>query len=210
MATKRPKFPEIRVWIICGNFNERTQRTLCAINRGIINLSFRQFTTWNRTSRRLYRYFFYKVSEMTSTTRQDPFHVDSWNLRFQTLVRELRRRNGDYRRRWQRRIFQILELWYQRGIVPPKARHPGWQTCAQVLTSASHWKRRQPIKFGAGATWTNVLWRAAHLNKRKPAKTYDLSWQITYKIIAANRFRERKHGWMSAFTRICLKWPAQS
>lgn len=201
MATKRSKFPEIRCWIICGNFNERTRRLLTTIKRANSQSIPPQYKTWNQTSRRLYRYFFYQITEIKPKSGQVQPLSDDWNLRFQALVRELRRRNGDYRRQWQRRIFQILELWHKVRIAPPAKRIPAWQTCAQILTSANRWKRRQPLLQLTKPAWTNVLWRAAHLNKRKPTKMYDLSWQVTYRILAANRFRERMHGWGDVVSR---------
>lgn len=209
MATKRPKFPEIRCWTICGNFNERTHRRLMQIRRDIANPIQRQFITWNQTSRRLYRYFFYRLTEIKPTPAQEQPPSDIWGLRFQALVRELRRRNGDYQRQWQRRIFQILELWHKTALSTQARRNAAWQTRAQILTSTSYWKRRQPALNPSLQTWINVLWRAAHLNQRKSIQRYDSAWQVTYRIIVATRFRGRNLGWMNALTRICLKWPAQ-
>lgn len=204
MATKRPKFPEIRAWVLCNNFNQRTIRIQSELQK---EADFRrplQFVTWNQTSRRLYRYFFYKVNEVPSPGRARGI-ASPWGLRIQALIRELRRRNGDYRRRWQRRIFQILELWQKTTGAPANKRNPAWQTCAQILTSANHWRRRSNASEKS-QTWTNALWRAVHLNKRTRRVTQSGVWQTVYRTIAANRFRRRIHGWRSTATRLGTKW----
>lgn len=201
MATKRPKFPETRAWVLCNNFNQRTLRTQSEMQK---EADFRrplQFVTWNQTSRRLCRYFFYKVNEVPSPGRARGI-ASPWGLRIQGLIRELRRSNGDYRRRWQRRIFQILELWQKTTGAPANKRDPAWQTCAQMLTSANHWRRRQSTASEKSRTWTNVLWRAAHLNKRKSKKDPDPLWQVKFRIIMATHFRTRTLGWDRTHNRI--------
>lgn len=202
MATKRPKFPETRAWVLCNNFNQRTTRVQMELRKWAAQKPTPQFTTWNQTSRRVYRYLFYRIREASRFKPKSVGIASPWNLRIQGLIRELRRRNGDYHRRWQRWIFQILELWHKTAAVPPNKRDPAWQTCAQILTSANHWRRRQPAASENAQTWTHVLWRAAHLNNRKSDKVPDSAWQVRYRIIVATHFRTRTLGWDRTHNRI--------
>lgn len=200
MATRRQRFPETRAWVICNNFNERVVRAKKKLFSQKILRHQRPQPAWNQTARRIYRYVFYQIRETTLLDRRPVAPGSPWGLRIQGLIRELRRRNGDYRRRWQRRIFQILEVWSK-----PAKQHTidkAWQSCAQILTSANHWRRRirsTPVK---PLTWTNVLWRAIHLNERKANPVEKPDWQVRYRVIAATRFRNRTLGWDRTYNQI--------
>ncbi|AFM14211.1 hypothetical protein Turpa_3577 [Turneriella parva DSM 21527] len=201
MASQSRKFPETRAWGICNNFNQRIIRVQAVRRKRARQEPVRQFTTWNLTSRRLYRYFFYKIHEVPPSTRIRAKR-SPWTLRIQGLIRELRRRNGDYRRRWQRRIFQVLELWSRSAKTLRQKRDDAWQTRMQILISANYWLRRQGTKPAGPQTWTNVLWRAAHLKQRKSEKAPESAWQVRLRIIAATRFRTRTQGWNRTHNRI--------
>lgn len=201
MATKRLKFPETRAWVLCNNFNQRTLRIQNEIRKKTDRRLPLQFVTWNQTARKLYRYFFYQITE-TSPRQNLTTFASPWTLRIQGLIRELRRRNSDHRRLWQRRVFQILEVW----SAPVKASRPridqAWQTCAQILTSANHWCPRLKSPSIEMQSWTNVLWRAAHLNHRTRRRKSDPAWQVTYRIICTFKFRSRGINWNKAFARV--------
>lgn len=198
MALKHLKFPETRAWVICHNFNQRSTRIIRDRQRSkSVNVIHSLF--WNQASRRIYRYFFYRTFEASRQSKSSAIS-SPWALRIQGLIRELRRRSRDYRELWRRRIFQILEVLSQ--IPKPPSIDPAWQSCAQILTAPNNWRRRYRSVSLKPPTWTNVMWRAAHLNTRTQNPVQKPDWQVRYRIIAATSFRKRALGWNRTYVRI--------
>ncbi|AFM14180.1 hypothetical protein Turpa_3545 [Turneriella parva DSM 21527] len=195
-----PKFLETRAWVICNNFNQRSTRFLGAPQRSKSrNIIHRQ--AWNQTSRRIYRYFFYRTNEASGQPKSSGV-PSPWALRIQGLIRELRRRGSDGRQLWQRRIFQILEVWSYNPRPRQPAANAAWQICSGILTAANHWRRRSRNVLKGIPTWTNVLWRVAWLNRRTAISKDRPDWQVRYRIIVSTSFRNRALGWNRTYHRI--------
>ncbi len=208
MATKRSAFPDLRLWIIVNNLNQRVHRTFA--HQGSRSPQFLRQKTWNHAARRMRRYLLLQLesapvpSSLKANARRNPDQIPgAWKLHLAMLVRTLRRQSHERESRWQRRIFQILDSDCPHIKPNQSHRSRAWQVCFQILTSHNHF-----LKLASDSnqpkpeqTWQHTLWRIAHLKKRITA---DIAippiWAICFRIILADSLRSRSHGWYKRFT----------
>jgi hypothetical protein len=209
MGTMPHAFPDIRIWIIVNNLNQRVHRA-----REWPPVS-KPRKSWNQASRRMRRYLLHRF-ESTSTPRLLATRLRNakqiptqWKLNMAMLIRSLRRNSHELESRWQRRIFQILETGSSFPKPKVSYRSRAWQVCFQVLTSHNHFRKPASVSITRPAepTWQHTLWRAGHLKKRAMRATViPPSWAICFCIVLADNLRSRTHGWHKRLTNIlqCL------
>lgn len=214
MATKRPAFPDLRIWIIVTNLNQRVHRTVARQDSQSLQTLHAQ-KSWNQAARRMHRYLLHRF-ESTSTPRfpaTRPRNNEKiptpWKLNLSMLIRFLRRQSHELESRWQRRIFQILEVGFAHPKPKQSYRSRAWQVCFQVLTSHNHFRKPTSVSdlCPAEQTWQHALWRTGHLKKRTiPEPAILPSWAICFRIILADNLRPRRtHAWDKAITNVTQK-----
>jgi len=152
--------------------------------------------------RRIYRYLSYLQTKQSLNINIQPA---IWNLNIQMLVRELRRRECDIQKRWQRRFFLIRESLPGATQGARSYERKAWAACFQILNSHNHFRRQSEPDDSLPQAWQHFIWRGLHLNRRKTVAYPHIAWLIAFQVMLSDRLRARAYGWDKAISRIIQK-----